>query len=102
MVGRDIRGRKLEGYYNAEPSNLKGVEGLLVACRAYSSEYQHNEYFNLIPHCIAFGQAAGTAAALAVKLGIKPRDIDFRLLQKHLVSQGVILYPGTRKSPTAD
>jgi 2-polyprenyl-6-methoxyphenol hydroxylase-like FAD-dependent oxidoreductase len=71
----------------------KGVEGLLVACRAYSSEYQHNEYFNLIPHCIAFGQAAGTAAALAVNAGIKPRDIDCRLLQKHLVSQGVIL-PG--------
>ena len=71
----------------------KGVEGLLVACRAYSSEYQHNEYFNLIPHCIAFGQAAGTAAALAVKSGIKPKDIDFRLLQKHLLSQGVIL-PG--------
>ena len=47
----------------------KGVEGLLVACRAYSSEYQHNEYFNLIPHCIAFGQAAGTAAALAVNSG---------------------------------
>ena len=72
----------------------KGVEGLLVACRAYSSEYQHNEYFNLIPHCIAFGQAAGTAAALAVKSGIKPKDIDFRLLQKHLLSQGVILPRG--------
>jgi hypothetical protein len=71
----------------------KGVEGLLVACRAYSSEYQHNEYFNLIPHCMAFGQAAGTAAALSVKTGIKPRDIDSRLLQKHLLSQGVIL-PG--------
>jgi hypothetical protein len=72
----------------------KGVEGLLVACRAYSSEYQHNEYFNLIPHCIAFGQAAGTAAALAVKSGIKPRDVDVRLLQKHLVGQGVILPKG--------
>jgi hypothetical protein len=72
----------------------KGVEGLLVACRAYSSEYQHNEYFNLIPHCIAFGQAAGTAAALAAKSGIKPGDIDFRLLQKHLLGQGVILPKG--------
>ncbi len=69
----------------------KGVEGLLVACRAYSSEYQHNEYFNLIPHCIAFGQAAGSAAALAVKAGIRPRDIDIRLLQKHLLNHGVLL-----------
>jgi hypothetical protein len=69
----------------------KGVDGLLVACRAYSSEYQHNEYFNLIPHCIAFGQAAGTAAALSVKSGIKPREVDYRVLQKHLLSQGAIL-----------
>lgn len=68
-----------------------GVEGLLVACRAYSSEYQHNEYFNLIPHCMAFGQAAGTAAALAVQAGIRPRDVDVRLLQTHLRRQGVIL-----------
>jgi hypothetical protein len=72
----------------------KGVEGLLVACRAYSSEYQHNEYFNLIPHCMAFGQAAGTAAALSVKAGIKPRDINSRLLQEHLLGQGVILPTG--------
>jgi hypothetical protein len=72
----------------------KGVEGLLVACRAYSSEYQHSEYFNLIPHCIAFGQAAGTAAALAVNSGIEPRNIDSRLLQNHLLSQGVILPKG--------
>jgi len=42
----------------------KKIDGLLVACRAFSSEYQFNEYFNLIPHCIAMGQAAGTAAAL--------------------------------------
>ena len=69
----------------------RGVNGLLVACRAYSSEYQHNEYFNLIPHCIAFGQAAGAAAALSVKSGIMPGEIDCRLLQKHLLSQGVIL-----------
>jgi len=69
----------------------KGVEGLLVACRAYSSEYQHNEYFNLIPHCMAFGQAAGTAAALAVNSGIKPRNVEPRLLQKHLLRQGVLL-----------
>jgi len=69
----------------------KGVDALLVACRAYSSEYQHNEYFNLIPHCMAFGQAAGSAAALAISSGIKPRDIDCRLLKKHLAGQGVIL-----------
>jgi hypothetical protein len=69
----------------------KKIDGLLVACRAFSSEYQFNEYFNLIPHCIAFGQAAGTAAALAVEAGIQPRKVDYNTLQKHLINQGVKL-----------
>lgn len=69
----------------------KKIDGLLVACRAFSSEYQFNEYFNLIPHCIAFGQAAGTAAFLAVEAGIQPRKVHYNTLQKHLINQGVKL-----------
>jgi hypothetical protein len=69
----------------------KKIDGLLVACRAFSSEYQFNEYFNLIPHCIAFGQAAGTAAFLAVEAGIQPRKVDYNTLQRHLINQGVKL-----------
>jgi len=69
------------------------VEGLLVACRAFSSEYSFNGHFNLIPHCIALGQAAGTAAALSVKAGLKPREVDYGALQDRLINQGVIL-PG--------
>ncbi len=69
----------------------KKIDGLLVACRAFSSEWQFNEYFNLIPHCIAFGQAAGTAAALAAKAGIEPRKVDYRALQRSLIEQRVIL-----------
>ncbi len=69
----------------------KKVDGLLVACRAFSSEYGFNEYFNLIPHCIALGQAAGTAAALAVEGGVKPREVDYGTLQQRLISQSVIL-----------
>jgi len=67
------------------------IDGLLVACRAFSSEYGFNEYFNLIPHCIALGQAAGTAAALAARAGISPRKVDSAALQKHLIGQGVLL-----------
>jgi hypothetical protein len=69
----------------------KRIDGLLVACRAFSSEYQFNEYFNLIPHCIAFGQAAGTAAFLAVDAGIQPRKVNYNTLQEHLINQGVKL-----------
>jgi hypothetical protein len=67
------------------------TENLLVACRAFSSDAMVQEFFNLIPHCIAFGEAAGTAAALAVKDRIKVRDVNFDILRDRLIKQGVIL-----------
>ena len=67
----------------------KKTEGLLVACRAFSSSDRINETFNIIPHCLCYGQAAGTAAALAVKAGIQPRKVDYKALQKNLIKQGV-------------
>jgi hypothetical protein len=67
------------------------IDGLLVACRAFSSEYGFNEHFNLIPHCIALGQAAGAAAVLAVKDGIQPRAVDCGKLQESLLRQGALL-----------
>ncbi len=69
------------------------TEGLLVAGRSFSSDGQANNMANLIPHCIAMGQAAGTAAALAIKEGIQPRQVDYRKLQKKLLDQGALL-PG--------
>jgi hypothetical protein len=67
------------------------IDGLLVACRAFSSKASVNQWFNIIPHCVAYGQAAGTAAALAVRDGIQPRRVDYRELQAHLRQQGVKL-----------
>jgi 2-polyprenyl-6-methoxyphenol hydroxylase-like FAD-dependent oxidoreductase len=67
----------------------KKVNGLLVACRAFSSSDAINETFNIIPHCFCYGQAAGTAAALAVKKGIEPRKVDYKALQSNLRKQGV-------------
>ena len=69
----------------------RDVEGLLVACRAFSSTDTVNEYFNIIPHCICFGQAAGTAAALAADKGTSPRKVDYGVLHSNLVKQGVRL-----------
>jgi hypothetical protein len=71
------------------------VEGLLVACRAFSSEDCVNNLFNLIPHCICFGQAAGTAAAMAIKKGISVRKVNYKALRDSLKKQGVIL-PGVK------
>ncbi len=70
-----------------------GVNNLLVACRAFASEAIVNEYFNLIPHCIALGEAAGVAAAQAIAGNVDLRKIDIKTLQAKLKKQGVIL-PG--------
>ena len=45
----------------------------------------------LIPPCLATGQAAGTAAAMAVEQGVTPRGIDRKRLKASLVQQGVRL-----------
>jgi hypothetical protein len=69
------------------------VNNLLVACRAFSSNAVVNNFFNLIPHCIALGEAAGIAAAQAVSSGVDLRKINIRALQASLKKQGAIL-PG--------
>ncbi len=71
------------------------VENLLAAGRCFSSDAFANDALNLIPHCIAMGEAAGTAAALAIKNGISPRQIDHRALQARLIDQDVPL-PGVK------
>lgn len=67
------------------------VDGLLVAGRSFSSDMVANNTINLIPHCIAMGQAAGTAAALAIKNNVNIRDVNIRALQNSLVKQNVPL-----------
>jgi hypothetical protein len=76
------------------------TEGLLVAGRSFSSDGAANNMANLIPHCIAMGQASGTAAALAVKEGIQPRQVNYRELQKILMKQDVPL-PGVNLTKTS-
>jgi hypothetical protein len=71
------------------------IEGLLVAGRSFSSDFAANNMANLIPHCIAMGQAAGTAAAIAVQQNISPRKLDYHALQQKMMKQGVVL-PGIK------
>ncbi len=71
----------------------RGVENMMVGCRAFSSDQEANNFFNLIPHCVAFGEACGTAAALSVKQGCTPRQLKFGDLRKQLIAQNVPL-PG--------
>jgi hypothetical protein len=40
---------------------------------------------------MATGEAAGTAAALALRAGVAPRELDVAALRARLVTQGAIL-----------
>jgi len=67
------------------------VENLLVAGRCVSATHEGQGAVRIMPNCMALGQAAGTAAALCVRESVTPRDLDSRLLRKHLLDQGAII-----------
>lgn len=63
----------------------KRIDNLLVAGRCFSATHEAQNRVREIPVCMAMGQAAGTAAALSVKLGVSPKQIDVGLLRETLV-----------------
>jgi hypothetical protein len=67
------------------------VENLLVGGRCISGTHVANASYRTMPICCATGQAAGVCASAAVKGNIKPRLVDFRVVQKELLRQGAIL-----------
>lgn len=69
----------------------RDVDNFLVAGRSFSSDDIVNNDYNLIPHCTLYGQAAGTAAALSVKSGVKVRDVNIDDLKDSLIKQSVVL-----------
>ncbi|HEX78202.1 MAG TPA: FAD-dependent oxidoreductase [Dehalococcoidia bacterium] len=69
----------------------QNVENLLVAGRCISAEEEAMGQLRLIPVCSATGQAAGVAAALALRQGVTPRQLDVSLLQRALSEQGMEL-----------
>jgi hypothetical protein len=44
------------------------------------------------------GQAAGTAADLALRAGVAPRRVDVRALQERLVAAGAFLGPAANEA----
>ncbi len=64
------------------------VEGLLVAGRCISSDQQSYESWRAMAPTMCIGEAAGTAAALSVKSGKSPKEIDVERLRDQLIKQG--------------
>ncbi|MBC5736301.1 FAD-dependent oxidoreductase [Lawsonibacter faecis] len=67
------------------------VDGLLVAGRSLSAQSEAAGAVRVMPPCMAMGQAAGTAAAMAARDRISPRDVNIPGLQERLRRTGAYL-----------
>jgi hypothetical protein len=78
----------------------RDVDNLLVAGRHYSATSSAQKMSREIPPCMAMGEAAGIAAAMALDAGVTVREIDVKKLQAKLRAQGAD--PGDQSGPNAD
>ena len=69
----------------------RGIDNLLVSGRCISATHQAMAGARVMGTCMALGQAAGTAAALAVRDGIRPRDADVDELRHLLRADGALV-----------
>jgi hypothetical protein len=64
---------------------------VLVAGRCASMTHEGQSAARVSGSCFVMGEAAGTAAAMALRAGIAPGDVPISALQAQLVKQGVFL-----------
>ena len=70
----------------------RNVKGLIAAGRNIGTTGEAWEVYRVIPTAAMTGEAAGTAAALAVSEGVELRDVNIGLLQERLRRQGGIVF----------
>lgn len=82
-----------DGAYDIPYSCLlpKKIENLLAAGRCISTTHEALATTRLTPSCMATGQAAGTAAAIASLEKKSPKSINIEKLQTELRKAGVVL-----------
>jgi len=78
----------------------KVIDNLLVAGRHYSATSQAQKMSREIPPCMAMGEAAGVAAALALNAGVTVRNVDIAAVQRVLRAQGAD--PGDQAGKNTD
>jgi FAD dependent oxidoreductase len=80
--------------YNQLPYRMLvplGVDNMLVAGRCASMTHGGQSAARVSGACFAMGEAAGSAAHLALRFGVAPPDLDIGELQTHLMENGVWL-----------
>ncbi len=75
---------------------VKGLDNLLVAGRNLSAAHAAQASARVAGPCIAMGEAAGVAAALAVPDRVAMRDVSVGAVQRTLERHGAILSPNWR------
>lgn len=69
-----------------------GVEQLLVAGRCISADHAAHARSRNMPACMATGQAAGVAAAVAIDTGVSVRKVSVATVQQKLRALGMPLH----------
>ncbi len=92
-VARTGHWTKYDCVYNIPYRSLlpRGLSNLLVAGRCISVDHRVHHATKEIPPCIATGEAAGTAAAMAIAQGAGVKELDVTKLQERLREQGAML-----------
>lgn len=67
------------------------MDGLLVAGRCLSADHDAHASVRVMAQCMAMGQAAGIAAAMAVQRGSEVRDVSVMQLQARLRNIGAVI-----------
>lgn len=69
----------------------EALEGLLMSGRTISADQDAFAMIRVMPTCMAVGQAAGTAMAVAFRHGVLPSEIDVRELRLELKKDNAVI-----------
>jgi hypothetical protein len=72
-------------------ASAAGIDNVLVAGRCASMTHEGHSAARVSGACFVMGQAAGTAAALALQQGLAPQDLAPARLQQALAADGAFL-----------
>ena len=66
-------------------------DNVLAAGRCISGTSGAAASYRVMPACVATGEAAGLAAAMALKDSVSPRNIDIQKLRAQLIKNGAVI-----------
>ena len=78
---------------------VRDAQNVLVAGRCFSATHDAHASVRSMAQCMAMGEAAGVAAAMATRAGVTPRDLDVGDLRSVLRSAGAIIDADATTAP---